>query len=88
MAKKHEGSGSAEQQRAEAMWNDGREALAAGDYGELRKIDADIENSAAGTAVAERARKEREQLSVDHWALRVGLATFVVYIIAWIYALS
>lgn len=60
----------------------------AGNFREVRRIDAIVMAKAPGSESAEKAEKERAQLGHDTTVLYIAGGVTLLYLIAWVYALA
>lgn len=65
-----------------------RAAFNAGNYREVRRLDALIAARAPGSDVAAKAIRERDDLGHDRTVLYIAGAVTLMYVLAWVYALS
>ena len=70
------------------LWERSREAFEVGDYATARRLDRQILDEAPDHELAERARRDLERFRTGPVAVKAGLASLVVYLLAWVYALS
>lgn len=78
----------AARREAKEIQDASRAAFNAGNYREVRRLDALIAERAPGSDVAAVALRERESLGHDRTVLYIAGAVSLMYGLAWVYALS
>jgi hypothetical protein len=73
---------------AKELWDASRPAFGAGNFREVRRLDAIIADKARGTEIASQAEKERAQLGHDRTVFYIAGAVTLMYLLAWVYALA
>ncbi len=78
----------AARREAKEMIEASRAAFTAGNYREVRRIDLVAAQRAPGTDVAQDATRERENHGHDRTVFYIAGAVTLLYVFAWVYALS
>ena len=78
----------AARREAKEMFEAARPAFNAGNYREVRRIDLVAAERAPGTDVAQDAMRERESLGHDRTVFYIAGGVTLLYVLAWVYALS
>lgn len=73
---------------AKELWDASRAQFAAGNYREVRRLDAVIAARSPDSDVGARAEQERVALGPDMTVLYIAAGVTLLYVLAWIYALS
>lgn len=78
----------AARREAKELRDASRAAFAAGDYREVRRLDRLAAERAPNSDVAGEASRERASLGPDRAVFYIAAGVTLMYVIAWIYALS
>ena len=78
----------AARREAKELWDASRSAFAAGDYREVRRLDRLAAERAPNSDVAAEASRERASLGPDLTVFYIAGGVTLMYVLAWIYALS
>lgn len=78
----------AARREARELHDAARAAFNAGNYREVRRIDLLAAQRAPGTDVAQEAARERQSLGHDRTVFYIACGVTLMYVLAWVYALS
>lgn len=78
----------ASRREAKELWDASRAQFAAGNYREVRRLDAIIAAKGRDTEVGAQAQREAAQLGHDRTVLYIAVGVSLFYALAWVYALS
>jgi hypothetical protein len=77
----------AARREAKELWDASRAAFSAGNYREVRRLDALAAERAPGSDIANEASRERANLGPDRTVFLIAGGVTLMYVIAWVYAL-